>query len=40
MLSWNADGWEHRAYWGANSINYGTDGSASRHFAGPLPATG
>jgi hypothetical protein len=40
MLAWNADGWEHRAYWGANAINYGTDGTASRHYAGPLPATG
>ncbi|MBI4622791.1 MAG: hypothetical protein HY736_06145 [Verrucomicrobia bacterium] len=40
MLSWNAGGWEHRAYWGGNSINYGTDGTTSRQFAGPLPATG
>src|ERR1700722_9154417 len=22
MLSWNTSSWEHRAYWGANSINY------------------
>jgi hypothetical protein len=40
MLAWNADGWEHRAYWGANAINYGTDGTVSRHFVGALPATG
>ena len=40
MLAWNANGWEHRAYWGANAINYGTDGTAGRHFVGPLPATG
>src|SRR5436190_22908997 len=40
MLSWNADNWEHRAYWGANSINYGTDGTTSRHYMGPLPPTG
>ncbi|MBK8476952.1 MAG: glycoside hydrolase family 9 protein [Opitutaceae bacterium] len=40
MLSWNADGWEHRAYWGANSIGYGTDGTASRRYIGPMPAAG
>src|SRR5882724_72966 len=40
MLSWNTDGWEHRAYWGGNTINYGTDGTAGRHYVGPLPASG
>ena len=40
MLAWNADGWEHRAYWGANLINYGTDGTAGRHAMGALPAAG
>ncbi len=40
MLAWNADGWDHRAYWGANAINYGTDGTASRRYMGALPATG
>ena len=40
MLSWNAEGWEHRAYWGANAINYGTDGTDSRRSMGALPATG
>ncbi|MDO8540954.1 MAG: glycoside hydrolase family 9 protein [Opitutaceae bacterium] len=40
MLSWHADGWEHRAYWGANAINYGNDGSASRQFMGALPPAG
>jgi hypothetical protein len=41
MLQWS-DGtsWEHRAYWGANDITYGTNASAGRYFAGPLPATG
>ncbi len=41
MLMWH-DGtsWEHRAYWGANLITYGRDGTAGRHAAGPLPATG
>jgi len=42
MLSWNkAPGdWEHRAYWGANNINYGTDGTAGRRFMGALPPAG
>ena len=40
MLSWNSDGWEHRAYWGGNLINYGTDGTAGRHYVGALPLTG
>jgi len=39
-LQWNDGGWEHRAYWGANAINYGLDGTASRHFMGALPAAG
>jgi hypothetical protein len=40
MLSWNADNWEHRAYWGADKISYGNAGTAGRYYAGPLPATG
>ena len=40
MISWLSDNWEHRAYWGANSINYGKDGTASRRRVGNLPATG
>jgi RHS repeat-associated protein len=40
MLQWNENGsWEHRAYWGANNIPWGTDGTASRRYMGPLPAT-
>ncbi len=41
MLQWH-DGlnWAHRAYWGANRIAWGTDGTASRRYMGPLPATG
>jgi hypothetical protein len=41
MLMWH-DGtsWEHRAYWGANKITYGRDGSTERHFAGALPPAG
>jgi len=41
MLSWNTgSSWEHRAYWGANLINYGLDGTPSRRSMGPLPAVG
>ncbi len=41
MLSWHAKGgWEHRAYWGANTITYGKNNSPGRHRAGNLPPTG
>jgi hypothetical protein len=40
MISWCADNWEHRAYWGANKIGYGTDKTAGRYAAGALPAAG
>ena len=44
MLQWHdpeGDGsWEHRAYWGANNINLGIDGTASRSRLGDLPASG
>jgi len=41
MLMWHAGAsWEHRAYWGANTITYGTNGSAGRFRTGPLPAAG
>ena len=40
MLAWAAGNWEHRAYWGANKISYGTDGTASRRYMGALPQTG
>src|SRR5262249_37541811 len=41
MLQWNAGGsWEHRAYWGADDIGWGTDGTVSRQYMGALPATG
>lgn len=32
--------WEHRAFWGANSLNYGTYGTASRYPMGALPTAG
>ena len=40
MLQWNDGTWEHRAYWGANLIPWGTDGTVSRRFMGALPAAG
>lgn len=40
MLQWNDGTWEHRAYWGANLIGWGTDGTASRRYMGALPASG
>ena len=40
MLQWNDGTWEHRAYWGANVIPFGTDGTMSRQYMGPLPLTG
>jgi hypothetical protein len=41
MLQWN-DGWswEHRAYWGADQIDWGTNGAMSRRYMGPLPSAG
>jgi len=41
MLAWHdSNGWEHRAYWGANSLSFGVNGTASRRYIGPLPAAG
>src|SRR5438552_15749368 len=41
MLQWtDGNSWEHRAYWGANNIAYGIDGSNSRRPMGALPAAG
>ena len=41
MLAWNdGSSWEHRAYWGANTITYGQSGSAGRFRGGPLPPAG
>ena len=40
MLQWNDGSWEHRAYWGANNLPWGTDGTNSRRYMGPLPAAG
>jgi hypothetical protein len=41
MLQWHANNsWEHRAYWGANSIGFGMDGTQSRLRMGELPPAG
>ncbi|MEO8676536.1 MAG: hypothetical protein ABI569_13225, partial [Casimicrobiaceae bacterium] len=43
MLQWNdgtAQGFGHRAYWGANLISFGVDGTVGRRYMGPLPPTG
>ena len=40
MLQWTDGSWEHRAYWGANDIPWGADGTASRYYAGALPTAG
>jgi len=40
MLQWNDGTWNSRAYWGANVLPYGIDGTASRRYMGPLPAAG
>jgi hypothetical protein len=40
MLQWHTTDWLSRAYWGANLIDWGTDGTAQRHFMGPLPPSG
>jgi Protein of unknown function (DUF1553)/Protein of unknown function (DUF1549)/Planctomycete cytochrome C len=41
MLQWHTRGnWTHRAYWGANLIDWGTDGTPERLRLGDLPAAG
>jgi hypothetical protein len=41
MLAWSdCYGCAHRAYWGANEIDYGEDGTYSRLSIGPLPPSG
>lgn len=41
MLQWHTTGsWEHRAYWGENLINWGTNGTPSRARIGDLPTLG
>ena len=41
MLQWNdGSSWDHRAYWGANDIAWGVNGTASQMPMGVLPAGG
>ena len=41
MLQFFAGSWEHRAYWGANRIGWGSDGTASRRLqSSELPPAG
>ncbi len=40
MLQFNAGTWEHRAYWGANVIDWGVEKSPSRRPQGALPPAG
>ena len=38
MLQWHTSGgWSHRAYWGENVIDWGTDGTPERLKMGDLP---
>ena len=46
MLQWyfidenGNESWEHRAYSGDNALAWGVNGTASRHYMGPLPTAG
>lgn len=40
MLQFNDGDWEQRVYWGANEIDWGADGTASRNRLGDLPRLG
>lgn len=41
ILQWyDGASWEHRAYWGANSIPWGINGTNSLRYMGALPAAG
>lgn len=41
MFQWHSGGnWEHRAYWGADQIKWGTANTASRMRMGDLPPSG
>ncbi|HEX7330044.1 MAG TPA: Calx-beta domain-containing protein [Pyrinomonadaceae bacterium] len=40
LLQFNDGTWEHRAYWGQNQIEAGTDGTVSCRNMGALPPTG
>lgn len=40
MLQWDDGSWEHRAYWGGDSLTFGVDGTVSRVHMGSLPPAG
>ncbi|HEY9282590.1 MAG TPA: hypothetical protein VIP46_03960 [Pyrinomonadaceae bacterium] len=42
MLQWHEPtaGWNHRAYWGADRLEWGLNGTASRLYMGPVPRSG
>jgi len=41
MIQWRTGGsWEHRAFWGANDIGWGTTGTESRLYEGAIPTPG
>ena len=40
MLQFNDGGWEHRAYWGKDTIAFGTGDVPGHRLLGPLPKTG
>lgn len=40
MLQWNDGTWDHRAFWGADQVAFGTPGTVSRVNMGPLPPVG
>ena len=40
MMQWKQEGWDHRAYWGEDRIDYGSPNTASRRRMGPLPKAG
>ena len=40
MLSWKADNWEHRAFWGEDAIPFGAGSGENHRPMGALPAAG
>jgi PKD repeat protein len=40
MLQWYDGSWNHRAYWGANLISWGSGGGNGGRYMGPLPVVG
>jgi hypothetical protein len=40
MLQWHQDNWDHRAFWGADDIQFGARDQPSRQPMGPLPKAG